>query len=64
MTINFQEEYSNETISTIKNILGRHDFIFISGDDLNQEYDGQFEEFKNILGGERPTWQIRYFDYL
>lgn len=63
-TINFEEEYSTETNSTIKNILRRHDFNFVSSDDLSQEYDGQFEEFNIILGGERPTWQIRYFDYL
>jgi hypothetical protein len=63
-TINFEEEYSTETNSTIKNILGRHEFNFVSGDDLDQEYDGLFEEFKGILGGEVPTWQIRYFDYL
>ena len=63
-TINFEEEYSTETISALKKILRRHDFIFVSIDDLDQEYDGQFEEFKKILGGEKPTWQIRYFDYL
>ncbi len=63
-TIYFEEEYSGETISTIKEILGRHDFIYVSYDELDQEYDGQFEEFKKILGGEVPTWQIRYFDYL
>ena len=63
-TINFEEEYSAKTISTIKEILNRHDFIYICCDDLDQEYDGQFEEFKKILGGDIPTWQIRYFDYL
>lgn len=63
-TINFEEEYSAKIISTIKEILERHDFIYISSDDLDQEYDGQFEEFKKNLGGDLPTWQIRYFDYL
>ncbi|TPE42098.1 hypothetical protein [Pontibacter mangrovi] len=55
-TINFEEEYSAETISTIKEILERHTFIYVSYDDLDKEYDGQFEDI--------PTWQIRYFDYL
>lgn len=63
-TIIFEKEYSTETISTIKEILGRHDFNYVSHDELDQKYDGQFEEFKKILGGELPTWQIRYFDYL
>ncbi|MGJ8592139.1 MAG: hypothetical protein ACSHXF_06305 [Aquaticitalea sp.] len=63
-TINFEEEYSTETVSTMKEILERHDFIYISYDELDQDYDGQFEKFKKILGGEVPTWQIRYFDYL
>lgn len=63
-TINFEEEYSTETISTFKEILERHDFIYISYDKLDNDYDGQFENFKEILGGEVPTWQIRYFDYL
>jgi hypothetical protein len=58
-TINFEEEYSGETISTIKEIIERHDFIYVSYDELDQEYDGQFEEFKKILDGEVPTWQIR-----
>jgi len=63
-TINFQEEYSDKANLAIKEILRRHDFIFISAEDLDQEYDGQFEEFKKILAGESPTWQIRYFDYM
>lgn len=63
-TINFEEEYSTETISTFKEILERNDFIYISYDELDHDYDGQFEKFKEILGGEVPTWQIRYFDYL
>lgn len=64
VTINFQDEYATETLLTIQNILEQHNFIFIGGDDLDEEYDGQFQEFKNLLGGEIPTWYIRYFDYL
>lgn len=63
-TINFQEEYSNEIILVIKKILEQHAFIFISTDELDEKYDGQFEDFKIILGEELPTWRTRYFDYL
>ena len=63
-TINFQDEYSVQTNSDIRDILRKHDFLFLDSAQLDEVYDGQFEEFKKILGGVLPTWYIRYFDYL
>lgn len=62
--ISAEERYSAESILTIKKFLERHNFIYLSDDELEHEYDGQFEEFKKILGGEVPSWQLRYFNYL
>lgn len=40
-------------------------FMYVPNQELDKEYDGRFEDFKNILGSEnRPSWWIRYFDYL
>lgn len=63
-TLNFEEEYSENTITTIAQILDRLNFILIHADDLDEEYDGNFEKFYKILGDDKPTWRIRFFDYL
>ena len=63
-TINFESEYSELTVKTIIQSLEENGFIYISADDLHENYDGNFSEFHNILGGETPSWGIRYFDYL
>ncbi len=63
-TINFESEYSKETVQTIINLLDKNGFIYVSTDELDEDYDGSFTDFYNLLGGETPSWGIRYFDYL
>ncbi len=63
-TINFEEMYSPQTNSRFKKVLENNGFRNISFGDLDREYDGEFEKFKEILGGTRPNWFHRYFDYL
>ena len=63
-TINFESEYSESTVKTIIQSLELNGFTYISADDLNEDYDGNFSDFHNLLGGETPSWWIRYFDYL
>jgi hypothetical protein len=63
-TINFMEEYSEETNSSIKNILKKHEFQFLDADEIDEPYDGRFEEFKKITPDSPPTWYVRYFDFL
>lgn len=63
-TINFEEAYSIQTVSDIKSLLKQHDFVYLNAEEIQETYDGQFEGFKKILGGDIPTWYVRYFDYL
>lgn len=63
-TLTFDESYSNTIKDKIIHKLEKHSFIFISSDDLEEEYDGNFLKFNKIIGGEKPSWWIRYFDYL
>ena len=63
-TINFQAELGESTLKRMLESLEKHDFEFISTDELDSIYDGQFEEFKKIGGDRGSTWYMRYFDYL
>jgi hypothetical protein len=63
-SIIFEDQYSEEVSVTIKDILTKNNFAFIHSDDLDEEYDGSFENFNDIVPGSKPTWWIRYFDYL
>lgn len=63
-TLTFIDAYSGKTRTTIENILSDHKFIFIDPDDLEEDYDGAFEKFNDVVGGTKPSWWIRYFDYL
>ncbi|RAW02206.1 hypothetical protein [Pseudochryseolinea flava] len=64
VTLTFDEEYSEDVKGTIKSVLAEMNFVFIYSDDLDEDYDGSFDKFNEILGGTKPSWWIRYFDYL
>jgi len=64
VTLTFDEEYPGNVKEIIKNILREMNFVFIHSDDLEEVYDGSFDKFNEILGGSKPSWWIRYFDYL
>jgi hypothetical protein len=49
-TLSYPEKYSIKTVLLIKNILTKFNFVFIDGDDLEQNYDGGFMKFYEILG--------------
>lgn len=63
-SLNFEENYSQATIQKIVANLDSNNFNYISSEILDMEYDGKFDKFYDILGGAKPTWRIRYFDYL
>jgi hypothetical protein len=63
-TLTFSDEYSDSVKTKIKEILAKHNFTYIESDDLEERYDGSFDKFYEILGGRKPSWWIRYFDYL
>jgi hypothetical protein len=64
VTITFEEEYLESVTMTIRDILTKQNFTFIPSEVLEEDYDGSFEKFNEILGGSKPSWWIRYFDYL
>lgn len=63
-TINFQEEYSQETSIGIIEQLEENGFLFIDAEEIEIAYNGIFEDFKKITPDNQPTWYVRYFDYL
>jgi hypothetical protein len=63
-TVTFEDSYPENVRMIIKEVLARQNFIFIPSDNLEEDYDGSFEKFNGILGGSKPTWWVRYFDYL
>jgi hypothetical protein len=63
-TFTFEDSYSDVNRKKFIDMLQKHHFIYIASDDLEEEYDGQFKKFNEILGGPQPSWWIRYFDYL
>lgn len=64
-SICFEELISADHAIAVKDELGKEGFIYVPADALDIEYDGQFEEFKQLYGGrQKATWWIRYFDYI
>ena len=63
-TINFEEAYLQEVLEGIIEQLKNYNFIYMSANELDENYDGTFNNFKNITPDHRPTWFTRYFDYL
>jgi hypothetical protein len=63
-TMTFDEEYSEDVKATIREVLAKRNFVFIKSADLEENYDGSFEKFYEILGESKPSWWTRYFDYL
>lgn len=63
-TLNFQEEITPEAQQDIISHLGQSGFVFIHYDDLEEPYDGSFDEFRKNVFADRPSWYTRYFDYL
>ncbi len=63
-TLTFDESYSDTIKEKLIHALEKHSFIYVASDDLEEEYDGNFDKFNNISGGGKPSWWIRYFDYL
>jgi hypothetical protein len=63
-TVSFGDSFSNAVKDKLPELLQKHNFIFISSDDLDEDYNGNFIKFNEILGGQKPSWRIRYFDYL
>lgn len=61
----FEELLSAGSVDMIKDELASEGFIYIPYEELDVEYDGQFEEFKKLYGDkQKSTWWIRYFDYI
>ena len=63
-TINFHEEYSESTTNTFIDTLERSGFVYVNADELDVDYNGTFEKFQNSQSGAKPSWYIRFFDYL
>lgn len=63
-TINFQDEYSEATTNKFIEVLERNGFSYVNADELDNDYDGTFEQFRNSQGQYSNTWYIRYFDYI
>ena len=63
-TINGIENLNTKNLEIIKTELKNYDFIFLEPNEIDFDYDGKFENFKNIHSERNPTWFERYFDYL
>jgi hypothetical protein len=63
-TLNYEKQYLEGVKPIIIKALSNTGFIFLESADLDDEYDGNFKEFAQILGVGKVTWRTRYFDYL
>ncbi|MEQ8473872.1 MAG: hypothetical protein RIC35_21930 [Marinoscillum sp.] len=63
-TINFQDEYSEATTNKFIEAFKRTGFSYVNADELDNDYDGTFKQFRNSQGEYSSTWYIRYFDYI
>jgi hypothetical protein len=63
-TLTSSDVYSDSVKAKIKDSLAKHNFTYIESDILQEDYDGSFDKFYEIPGGQKPSWWIRYFDYL
>lgn len=59
-TINFLDEYSEATTNKMIEALERSGFLYVNADELDTDYDGIFEQFRNS----QASWFDRYFDYI
>ena len=53
-TINFETEYLKQTMQSIIKLLVQNGFVYISANDLAEDYNGNFTDFYNLFGGETP----------
>jgi hypothetical protein len=63
-TIEAEENIPETTLQIIKEKILQQNFVYISPRELENAYDGNFIKFYKIPGNSKPTWWIRYFDYL
>ena len=64
VTVNGIENLNTDIIEKLQIVLKNNKFIFIEPNEIDVNYDGKFENFKNIYGKHTPSWFARYFDYL
>jgi hypothetical protein len=63
-TVTFQEEYSEATYLAFQNLIAQNGFEFLDAWELEDPYDGQWNDFKVVVGSRIGTWFHRFFDYL
>lgn len=64
ITIFREDDVKPEYITNLKQLISESGFHYISPTDLDELYDGTFEEFKSINTDGPISWSVRYFDYL
>ena len=60
VTLTWMDEIPETTVAEVRASLGRHGFTYVSGAELDCDYDGIMAEKKDCF----RTWWIRYFDWL